>query len=85
MPKSFLDGGHDSLTALENIVPGFALLFTKYKLKELSFLNTRDHAQAAVDSDQGSAFSNTGTRSSFHGASVRSVYVVGDDLALLMI
>ncbi|XP_015996168.2 transmembrane protein 156 isoform X3 [Rousettus aegyptiacus] len=34
----------------------------------------RDHAEAALDSGQGSAFSNTRNRSFFHCASARSVY-----------
>lgn len=78
---SLLDGGHGSLSTLENVLSVFALLSTK----QLSFLTNRDQAEAALNSGQERTSSNTGTRSFFHGAAARSVYTVSDDSALLMI
>lgn len=72
-------------TTSENIVSVLALLLTKYGLKQLSFLNSRDKAEAALNSDQGSASSNTRTRSHFHSASAKSVYTVSAALALLTV
>lgn len=85
LPKSSLGGRHGSLTTLEYTVSTFALLLTKYRLEQLSFLNSRDHAEAAYGSCQGRASSNTRTRSYFHGASARSIYTVSDASALLTI
>lgn len=85
LPISLMDGGHGSLSTLENVVSVFALLLTKHRLEQLSFLKNRDQAEAAIDSGQDSASANTWTRSHFHGAFARSVYTVSDDSALLMI
>lgn len=85
LPISLLDGGHGSLSTLENVVSVFALLLTAYRPEQLSFLKNRDQAETALDSGQESASSNTRTRSYFHDASARSVYTVSEDWALLMI
>lgn len=54
-----MDGGHGSLSTLENVVSVFALLLTKHRLEQLSFLKNRDQAEAAIDSGQESASANT--------------------------